>query len=450
MSIDVIDGESMLFSAELRVPRPRRLARRAAAAHLLVQRAARRVPALHRPRLAAGDRPRPRRAGSVALGRRRRARAVVARRLVRLLRGGDPGGRRPLRDRHVAAVGRAHRGGAGLLPLRHRRREGLRPVPQPDGPAAPVHARVRRHRREPRAALPRDGLVAAARAHRGVHVAAAVPGLQGRAAEARGARRDGRREVDPRVRADVGEARARVPRRARPDRDRAADRASHRQGDPRAADVPRRRRRRLPDARPRGGDAVGRRGAAAAARDADRLAARRRALHPRRAVDRAAPARQRAADRHARAAARHRQHGRRRRARRGDDAARRLARRHGPGRGPARRRGRRRGAGVEGRAQPQVGDGAVPLAGAHDRDPAAARRGPRLVPRAEGVAAQPEGDRRRVPGRQVHLRHGRVGLGQVDARERDRLQVAREPAEPGARRSRARTAASRASRSSTR
>ena len=213
----------------------------------------------------------------------------------------------------------------------------------------------------------------AARADRGVHVAAAVPGLQGRAAEARGARGDRRREVDQRVRVDVGEARARVPRRARPDADRAADRAPHREGDPRAPDVPRRRRRRLPDARPRRGDALGRRGAAAAARDADRLAARRRALHPRRAVDRPAPARQRAPDRDARAAARHRQHGRRRRARRGDDAALRLARRHGAGRGAARRRGRRRGAGVEGRAQPQVADGAVPLAGAHDRDPAAAR-----------------------------------------------------------------------------
>ena len=56
------------------------------------------------------------------------------------------------------------------------------------------------------------------------------------------------------------------------------------------------------------GDALGRRGAAAAARDADRLAARRRALHPRRAVDRPPPARQRQADRHARAAARSRQH----------------------------------------------------------------------------------------------------------------------------------------------
>jgi len=44
--------------------------------------------------------------------------------------------------------------------------------------------------------------------------------------------------------------------------------------------------------------------------------------------------------------------------------------------------------------------------------------------------AQPQGHRRRVPGRQVHLRHRRLRLGQVDARERDRLQVAREPAQP--------------------
>ena len=45
------------------------------------------------------------------------------------------------------------------------------------------------------------------------------------------------------------------------------------------------------------GDALGRRGAAAPARDADRQPARRRALHPRRAVDRPPPARQRPADR---------------------------------------------------------------------------------------------------------------------------------------------------------
>ncbi len=201
-----------------------------------------------------------------------------------------------------------------------------------------------------------------------------------------------------------------VPRRARADRDGAADRPAHRQGDPRATDVPRRRRRRLPDARPCRGHAVGRRGAAPAARDADRLAARRRALHPRRAVDRAAPARQRAVDRHAHAPARPRQHRRRRRARRGDDAARRLARRHGPRGRRARRRGRRRRAGVEGRAQPQVRHGAVPLRQALDRDPGAAQRRPRRVRRARRVTAQPQGHRRRVPGRQVHLRHRRLRL----------------------------------------
>ena len=47
-----------------------------------------------------------------------------------------------------------------------------------------------------------------------------------------------------------------LPRRARPHRDRAAHRPPDRQGDPRAPDVPRRRRRRLPDARPRGRDAL--------------------------------------------------------------------------------------------------------------------------------------------------------------------------------------------------
>ena len=114
-------------------------------------------------------------------------------------------------------------------------------------------------------------------------------------------------------------------------------------------------------ARPCGGDALGRRGAAAPARDADRLAARRRALHPRRAVDRAPSARQRQADRHARAAAATRQHRRRRRARRADDARGRLARRHGPGRGRARRPRRRRGDGGEGREEPRVGHRAVPV-----------------------------------------------------------------------------------------
>ena len=103
-------------------------------------------------------------------------------------------------------------------------------------------------------------------------------------------------------------------------RARSGDRRPDSQGSARAAALPRRRRARLSHARPLGRIAVGRRGAAHSARDADRLAARRRAVHPRRAVDRPAPARQRAAARDARAAARPRQHGHRRRARRGDDA----------------------------------------------------------------------------------------------------------------------------------
>ena len=137
------------------------------------------------------------------------------------------------------------------------------------------------------------------------------------------------------------QARARVAGRAgavQPGpRDRAADPARDR----RAAAVPGQRRRRLPVDGARVGDAVGRRGAADPARDADRLVAGRRALHPRRAVDRPAPARQRAADRDAGAAARPRQHRARGRARRGHDARGRLPGRHGPGRRRARRPRRR-------------------------------------------------------------------------------------------------------------
>ena len=161
----------------------------------------------------------------------------------------------------------------------------------------------------PPAALQGDRLLAAARADRGVHELPAVPGLQRRAPEAGGARGHGRRPS--RSTSSRGcRCRARSRSSTSSSLTPTEELIGHRivQGDPRAADLPRQRRRRLPPARPRGDDALRRRGAAAAARDADRLAARRRALHPRRAVDRAAPARQRPADRDARAAARPRQH----------------------------------------------------------------------------------------------------------------------------------------------
>ena len=112
------------------------------------------------------------------------------------------------------AVARADAGAAGLVPLRHRRRQGLRPVPQPDGTAAVVHDRVRGDRLLARAPLPRDRLVDAARAHRGVHVVPPVPGVQGRAPEAGGARGHRRRAQHPPVHEAVDHRRAAVPRRA--------------------------------------------------------------------------------------------------------------------------------------------------------------------------------------------------------------------------------------------
>ena len=64
----------------LRVPALRHLDARAGAADVLLQLAARRLPALHGPRLPDGDRPRPRGAGRVAVDRRGRDPAVVERR----------------------------------------------------------------------------------------------------------------------------------------------------------------------------------------------------------------------------------------------------------------------------------------------------------------------------------------------------------------------------------
>ena len=281
---------------------------------------------------------------------------------LELLRGGHPGDRRQVGDRPREAVAGPERRAAEPLPLRHRRRAHLRALPEPDGPAALVHARVRGDRQEPRAPLSRDRLVAAAGADRGVHELPAVPRVRRRSPQAGGARGHRRREEHPRVLEDVGHAGDRVPRLARADRDGAADRRPDHQGDPRAADVPRQRRRRLPPARPSGGDALRRRGPAPAARDADRVAARRRPLHPRRAVDRPPPARQLEADRDARAAARPRQHRARRRARRADDALGRPPRRHGAGRGRARGLCRRGGHRFRSREELEVDHRPVPLA----------------------------------------------------------------------------------------
>ena len=329
------------------------------------------------PRLADGDRPGAGGAGSVAVDQRGRDPAVVLGR-DGLLRADHAGDRRALRGRRRRAVGGPAGGAAGPVPVRHQRRQAVRLLPQPDGAQALVHDDLRGHRPEPRAPLQGDGLRLVAREDRGVHVGAAVPGVQGRAAAAGVARGQGRRDPDPRVHGDERQARARVAGAARAVQPGPGDRAADPARDRRAAAVPGQRGRRLPVDGARVGDAVGRRGAADPAGDADRLVAGRRALHPRRAVDRPAPARQRAADRDAGAAARPRQHRAGGRARRGHDARGRLPGRHGAGRRRARRARRRPGHGRGGHGGRGVADRPVPLRHAADRGAGEAAQADRL------------------------------------------------------------------------
>ena len=88
---------------------------------------------------------------------------------------------------------------AGVLPLRNQRRAHPGLLPQPLRPPPLVRHPVRGHRPQPGAALPRDRLGLLAGEDRGVHDAAAVPGLQGRPAQARVPRGAGRGDGDPRV-----------------------------------------------------------------------------------------------------------------------------------------------------------------------------------------------------------------------------------------------------------
>ena len=109
------DGPGADVLRALRLPALRHLDAGARAADLLLQLAARRVPALHRARLADGDRPGAGRARPVAVDRRGRDPAVVERR-VDLLRPDHAGDRRALRDRPRRAVGGPAGGAAGPVP----------------------------------------------------------------------------------------------------------------------------------------------------------------------------------------------------------------------------------------------------------------------------------------------------------------------------------------------
>ena len=368
---------------EVRLPRARRVARRARPADVLVQLAARRLPGLHRPRRHARGRPRAGRARPRAL-HPRGCLGALERGRVELLRAGARGDRRPLGGAARRPVGQALERASGSVPERHRCRARVRDVQEPLRAQALVHDRLRGRRREPPAPLSRDAVAAPEGAHRDVHVDAAVLDLRRRAPAAGGARRDGRRAQHRLHLAPGGARGAGLLPRARAHRHRAPDRRARDPRDPRAADVPRRRRGRLPVAQPRRAHALGRRGPAHPPRHADRRQPRGRPLHPRRALDRPPPARQRAADRDARAPARHRQHRDRGRARRGDDARGRLGRRHGPGRRHPRRPCRRRGHGRGRREDARVADRAVPQRPALDSGAGEARRRHGL---AQGTAA---------------------------------------------------------------
>ena len=154
VAVDVVDGEADALLREVRLSRARRLAARAPAADLLLQLTARRLPALHRARLAARDRSRPDRSGHDRVGRRRRARSLVGRQR-RLLRLDRPGDLRPLRDRPRHRLARPDDRAAGPLPPRHQGRQALRPVPEPDGSAPLVHDGLRGDRRVARSAATR-------------------------------------------------------------------------------------------------------------------------------------------------------------------------------------------------------------------------------------------------------------------------------------------------------
>ena len=223
---------------EVRLPELRHLDAGARAADLLVQLAARLLPALPRARLPAGDRPRADRPRPDAVDLRGRARAVDEGRLD-LPPAAARGGRRGERDRHRHAVAatcpsatasscwRAPATSATRSPTATASAAGARTRVRFEGMLPSLQRRYERHR-----------LREHPRADRGADGAAALPGVRRRAAAAGEPRGHGRRAQHLRVHAAVGARGARVDRGARADRDRARDRPAGGARDRRAAAVP--------------------------------------------------------------------------------------------------------------------------------------------------------------------------------------------------------------------
>ena len=243
----VVDGEHLPLQRELRLPRARRLAARARAAHLLLQRAARRLPALHRARLAARDRPRPARPRPAALARGRRARALVARR--RRASTSRSSRRSPTATRSTSHTPwrELDRGAAGPLPPRHRRRPDPRHLQEPDGAQAPVHDGVRgARRRTSSAATARPTRASSASGSRSTCRCGRARCATARGSSRRCSRsRSASSSIYEFTRLSVTAALRFVDELELTPTEELIGRADP-EGDPRAAHVPRRRRRRLP------------------------------------------------------------------------------------------------------------------------------------------------------------------------------------------------------------
>ena len=230
-------------------------------------------------------------------------------------RRGQPRGRPrrpPQGDDAQGPLARPRREVAARLALRHRRPGDRPPLEEQE---QDLVARREMGRRRQRAAgqVPRRLRRPDPRAARAVHAEHDLPRLPGRPAQPPRAGRQGRRQDAWSSWAHCRSARS--PGSSTPWRTMPAARTADESPTPLdpvsrtiaeellkeirgAADVPDRRRPALPDARPRGADALRRRGAADPPGQPGRRGAGGRAVHPRRAVDRPASARQRPAARH--------------------------------------------------------------------------------------------------------------------------------------------------------
>ena len=326
-------------------------------------------------------------------------------------------------ERYDVDLERAHGRAARLLPPRDERRADPGQLPQPL-PAPPlVHDELRGHRAEPRAPLPGDGVGLVAGEDRGVHDAAAVPGVRRRPAAPRVAGGAGRRHAGPRVHPPLGAPGPRLGRGPRPLGPRPPRGPAHPARDRGAAALPRRRGGGLPLDGPGRGHAVGRGGAATRSRRSGSslvgvlyiLDEPSIGLHQRDNAKLSARCSGCATSGTPSSwSSTTRAH-----------AGRRPSRRHGArsrrARGVRGRRGHRRA----GRAGPRLDDRPVPRGDTPDRGAG------RAASRAARSGAQPARRGRRRPARRVRLRDRRLGVGQVDPDQRRAAQGGREPAPPG-------------------